>query len=71
MTNKPAPQRSSPFVPNVLRALREFDERWGVNASSSEGGGVNWKDGVVLTVCTRYCVVRRSEEYSWNILGIF
>lgn len=58
MTNKPAPQRPSPFVPNVLRALREFDGRWGASASSNnidhgvgEGGG--WKDRVVLSVCAR------------------
>ncbi|CAN0375511.1 unnamed protein product [Ascophyllum nodosum] len=55
MTNKPAPQRASPFVPNVLRALREFDARWGASASGQgQGGGDSWKDGVVLTVCTRY-----------------
>ncbi|CAN0116944.1 unnamed protein product [Scytosiphon promiscuus] len=59
MTNKPAPQRPSPFVPNVLRALREFDARWGASASSNNsdggvGGGGGWKDRVVLSVCTRY-----------------
>ncbi|CAN0365797.1 unnamed protein product, partial [Hapterophycus canaliculatus] len=57
MTNKPAPQRPSPFVPNVLRALREFDARWGASASSNSddgvGGGGGWKDRVVLSVCAR------------------
>lgn len=36
MTNKPPPHRPSPFVPNVLRALREFDQRWGVCATSKD-----------------------------------
>ncbi|CAM9502390.1 unnamed protein product [Ectocarpus sp. 8 AP-2014] len=57
MTNKPPPQRPSPFVPNVLRALREFDSRWGASASGNErdgGGGAGWKDRVVMSVCSRY-----------------
>ncbi|CAM9593693.1 unnamed protein product [Ectocarpus fasciculatus] len=57
MTNKPPPQRPSPFVPNVLRALREFDSRWGASASGNEragGGGAGWKDRVVVSVCSRY-----------------
>ena len=63
MTNKPAPQRPSPFVPNVLRALREFDARWGASSASGGqqgsksgggGGGGGWKDGVVIEICARY-----------------
>lgn len=58
MTNKPPPQRPSPFVPNVLRALRDFDARWGGSAPSNDGGGGGgagggWKDRVVLSVCNR------------------
>ncbi|CAN0038787.1 unnamed protein product, partial [Choristocarpus tenellus] len=51
MTNKPPPERPSPFVTNILRPLREFDQRWkGCNAPSTGSG---WREDVVANVAKR------------------
>jgi len=52
MTNRPPPTQASPFVPTVLRPLREFNNAFRRKIPPSIG--VRWKIAVVNTVAHRY-----------------
>mmetsp|Transcript_2429 Transcript_2429/g.3586 ORF Transcript_2429/g.3586 Transcript_2429/m.3586 type:complete len:855 (+) Transcript_2429:25-2589(+) len=54
MTNRPPPTQSSPFVPTILRPLREFNDAFRRKIPPTVG--VQWKISVVNTVAQRYAL---------------
>lgn len=52
MTNRPPPKQSSPFVPTILRPLKEFNNEF--KRRTPLHVGVRWKVAVVATVSERY-----------------
>jgi len=52
MTNRPPPTQASPFVPTILRPLREFNSAFRCKIPPLVG--VRWKIAVVNTVAHRY-----------------
>eukprot|EP00546_Thalassionema_frauenfeldii_P020380 CAMPEP_0178897296 /NCGR_PEP_ID=MMETSP0786-20121207/1664_1 /TAXON_ID=186022 /ORGANISM="Thalassionema frauenfeldii, Strain CCMP 1798" /LENGTH=848 /DNA_ID=CAMNT_0020567823 /DNA_START=55 /DNA_END=2601 /DNA_ORIENTATION=- len=54
MTNRPPPTQSSPFVPTILRPLRDFNDAF--RRKIPPKVGVRWKISVVTTVSQRYAM---------------
>lgn len=54
MTNRPPPTQSSPFVPTILRPLREFNDAFRRKIPPTVG--IQWKISIVNTVAQRYAM---------------